>query len=677
MTCWSPSEMPSMPSICPRLASSSPSAMNVIIPPKRGDKGSSFNRLVSYISDRGDKPKDDDLVSAAPRQNASRTKKAMFDRLVDYADRNDGDNRAVVITDVFPDGRQRLISGGISCETNCFSWETSAAEMNMVAAQSRRCQDPVYHFILSWRENELPTDAQIFECAEHCIRQLGMEGHQYVTAIHQDTDNTHCHVAVNRVNPITYKAAALWNDADTLQKSCRVLERKYGFIQDNGSWQWGVNDQLVRAPFRYGSAPQGTVPLQVYSNTESLYHYAVREVREKLSELIESREITWRQIHLALHERGLGLREQGEGLVIYDFLRPEGPVVKASSVHPTLTKFRLEAHIGPFEGPPTFEHEEWSYGIFSTYQPAFELRDKDVRFDRRQARAEARLDLKMRYKRYREGWEKPDLHVKDRYQQVAARYQAMKADVKRSQHDPLLRKLLYRVAEFDRMKAMAELRIELRDERQALAENGLLRPLAYRPWVEQQALRGDVAAVSQLCGFVYREKRKGRTPDGGFDRLIQCGQADDSAVYHLRTYTSHLHRDGTLEYLRDGRVGVIDRGDFVRVKPGFNDDDDLDNYRLAANLVSTKSGDAVRIIGDDQFVDQVLDAGCGVNHRGSQYVFQVTDPDQMARYDVIEKDHRQYYGYDEPEVSPHSPARHDQVDDAPDDGYQPPRPFGG
>ncbi|MBN3478756.1 relaxase, partial [Pseudomonas savastanoi pv. phaseolicola] len=104
----------------------------------------------------------------------------------------------------------------------------------------------------------------------------------------------------------------------------------------------------------------------------------------------------------------------------------------ASSVHPTLTKFRLEAHIGAFEGPPTFEHEEWSYGIFSSYQPEFELRDKDVRFDRRQARAEARLDLKMRYKRYRDGWEKPDLHVKDRYQQVAARYQAMKADVKRS-----------------------------------------------------------------------------------------------------------------------------------------------------------------------------------------------------------------------------------------------------
>ncbi|KPX62438.1 Endonuclease relaxase [Pseudomonas amygdali pv. lachrymans] len=90
-----------------------------------------------------------------------------------------------------------------------------------------------------------------------------------------------------------------------------------------------------------------------------------------------------------------------------------------------------------------------------------------------------------------------------------------------------------------------------------------------------------------------------------------------------------------------------------------------------------KCGDAVRIVGDEQLVDQVLDARCWINHRGSQYVFHVTDPDQMAHYDVIEKDPRQYYGYDEPEVSTHSPDRHDPMDDAPDDGYQPPRPFVG
>jgi hypothetical protein len=327
--------------------------MNVIIPPKRGDKGSSFNRLVSYISDRSDKPKDDDEVTNTARSSQSRTKDAMFDRLVDYVDRNEGDDRAVVITESFPDGRQRLVSGGISCETNCFSWETAAAEMNMVAAQNTKCVDPVYHFILSWRENELPTDAQIFECAEHCIRQVGMEGHQYVTAIHQDTDNTHCHVAVNRVNPVTYKAANLWNDADALQKSCRVLERKYGFVQDNGSWEWGSNDQLVRAPFRFPSAPRDAVPLQVYSNTESLYHYAVDEVRSDISVLLETNTLTWEKAHQTLHESGLGLREQGDGLVIFDALRPDGsPVVKASSVHVALTKSKLEPHLGKYEARP-------------------------------------------------------------------------------------------------------------------------------------------------------------------------------------------------------------------------------------------------------------------------------------------------------------------------------------
>ena len=410
--------------------------MNVIIPPKRGDKGSSFNRLVSYISDRADKPKDDDEVTSTARTTASRSKKAMFDRLVDYVDRNEGDDRAVVVTEEFPDGRQRVISGGVSCETNCFSWETAAAEMNMVAAQNRKCIDPVYHFILSWRENELPTDAQIFECAAHCIRQVGMEGHQYVTAIHQDTDNTHCHVAVNRVNPVTYKAANLWNDADTLQKSCRVLERKYGFIQDNGSWEWGHNDQLTRAPFRFTSAPRDAVPLQVYSNTESLYHYAVEQVRDEISHLLETNALTWEKAHHTLHDRGLGLREQGDGLVIYDYLRPESsPVVKASSVHATLTKGRLEKYIGKYQPRPSFATDDFDDSqsfllMQSNYQPQFELRDKGARFERRQARAEARLDLKMRYQRYRETWEKPELNVTRRQREIADHFRAMKATVR-------------------------------------------------------------------------------------------------------------------------------------------------------------------------------------------------------------------------------------------------------
>lgn len=612
--------------------------MNPIIPEKRKDGGTSFLKLVSYISDRGEKPKDEDLITDRSKRDQSNSKKSVFDRLVDYVDRHDSEERAVFITEELMDGRQRLISGGVSCETNCFSWETAAAEMNMVAAQNSRCVDPVYHFILSWRENELPTDAQIFECATHSIRQLGLEGHQYVTAIHQDTDNTHCHVAVNRINPQTLKAANLWNDADTLQKACRVLERKYGFIQDNGSWEWGVNDQLIRVRNEFNKAPQGTVPLQVYSNTESLYHYAVDQVREPLAHMIDTGDISWRQIHLKLHERGLGLREQGQGLVVYDYLKPDGPVVKASSIHPGITKANLLPVLGSFEPTPPFETsdvEDGIFGMISTYQPTFELRDKDARFERRQERADARLDLKMRYRRYRESWQKPDLDIENRKRNLADHFRAMKATVRSSFKEPHLRKLMYRVCEFEQMKANAELRIQIRNERQELVDRGVARPLAYRAWVEQQALAGDVAAVSQLRGFSYREKRQARKHKG--DGIIVCAPGDDSPTHDWKTHTTQIKRDGSIEYMRDGVIGVVDRGDHVAIKMPFEDYGSQANFDLAISLISHKSMERAIATGDQGFINQAMHTILQHNHEYPGSAVTLTDPEQRRYMQDLER----------------------------------------
>lgn len=651
--------------------------MNVIVPQKRKDGGTSFLKLVSYVSQREDKPANDTVVTSEPKPARSESSKASFDRLVDYIDRSGTEDAPVRVTEQFSDGRQRVLAGGVACETNAFSLETAAAEMNMVAAQNRRIKDPVYHFIISWREEDKPTDQQVFESAQYALKSLGMHEHQYVTAIHRDTDNVHAHVAVNRVHPITYKATNLWQDVDRLQKSMRILERHYGFTPDNGPWQLNADNRLVRPGLRYPSAPQGAAKRQIFSNKESLHHYAVDTVRNEINEAVKKGKANWRYLHLLLHEKGLGLREQGDGLVIYNYLQPEDPPVKASSIHPALTKTRIEPIYGSYEGPPAFESvnaADGGYGIFQTYHPSFEMRDKGVRAERREARAEAREALKGRYQDYRKSWVKPDLHAKERYQQIAARYQAMKGDVKRSHSDPLLRKLMYRVAEFERMKAMAELRIELRKERQELAGKGLLRPLAYRPWVEQEALKGDAAAVSQLRGFVYREKRKGRALEGGLDRVILCSKADDSAVYNPKGYTSRLYRDGTIEYLRDDVVGVIDRGGLVQIKPGFEDHVDSANHRLAVNLVSTKSGDGVKVIGDDQFVDKVLDAGCGLNHRAGKYVFLVTDQKQLARYESIDREYRLHYGHNE--QIQQQPAQDDYTDDVASRPHQRPNPFG-
>lgn len=618
--------------------------MNVIIPVKRRDGGSSFLKLVTYISAREDKPTDDDVITDKPKRPASQTKKAVFDRLVEYMDRSDESDASLSSVEYLPDGRQRLKVGEVSCETDCFSWETAAAEMNMVASQNIRCIDPVYHFILSWRENDLPTDAQIFESAQHCIRVLGMEGHQYVTAIHQDTDNTHCHIAINRVSPVDYKAANMWNDADKLQKACRVLERKYGFEQDNGSWAWGVNNQLVRAQAGFKHAPQGTVQREVYSDKESLFHYAVRRVREEVDQAIGEGTASWDNLHSIMNAKGLSFREQSGGLVVFDTFRPESAGVKASSIHPSMTMAQLEPHYGAFEqsaGIMNAYGVDDQHRVLERYQPLFQVRDRDARAERREERADAREALKARYQTYKKGWIKPDLHVTERQQAIAMRYRSMKLHVRRNYNDPLLRKLMYRVAEFERMKAMAELRLKLREERQALTDQGAARPLSYRLWVEQEALRGDTAAVSQMRGFAYREKRKERVAKAHTDGVIVCAQADDSPVYDRPFHASQLRRDGTIEYLRYGQVGVVDRGYQVEIRSGFDENDEAANLRLATGIVSTKSGDRVEVVGTDYFVDQVLMTAGEFNQRFSDSSFGVTDREQQARYDYLESYYRQ------------------------------------
>jgi len=176
-----------------------------IVPEKRKDGRSSFIQLVSYLTLREEQKSDMPISPENPYVRPSRSKEAIFNRLVEYLDRNASvEDQAVLAT--FDDGTQQVLSGNVVVETNCFSLETASAEMNAVALQNTRCLDPVYHCILSWREEDTPNDQQIFDSARHCISQLGMSDHQYIFAIHRDTDNVHCHIAANRINPISYRA---------------------------------------------------------------------------------------------------------------------------------------------------------------------------------------------------------------------------------------------------------------------------------------------------------------------------------------------------------------------------------------------------------------------------------------------------------------------------------------
>ncbi|MEN4545978.1 TraI/MobA(P) family conjugative relaxase [Pantoea agglomerans] len=625
--------------------------MNVIIPPKRRDKKTSFKKLVNYVSTREEK-KSSEAVSPDAAIHAAGTEYIAtpgFGQLVDYVGRKSVAAASQIVS-ISPEGTQRVLSGEVLCETNCWSLESAASEMNLTAEQNRHCKDAVYHFILSWQGDEDPSPDAVFRSVRYSLKQLGMEEHQYVAAIHRDTDNVHCHVSANRVHPKTFTAQNMWNDADTLQKCCRVLERELGFKVDNGSWHMDEYGDLHRTRRDMPSAPRGAAKREIFSDKESLHGYAVRETRETLADAISQDKLSWNQLHNILYTRGLGLREQNGGLAVYDLLNPEGVSVKASDVHPDISLNSMLRQHGSYQpAPPVYNPdrpEDGMLGMQTCYMPQLHVRDQEARRERREARAVARDILRARYEAYRTGWEKPDLRAGERFRQIASHCVVVKAHVRDTVRDPLMRKLMYRVAEFEKMKAMAELRLQLREERQALSKTGESRPLSWKTWVEREALNGDVAALSQMRGWAYREKRQvrkelnSRTPDA----VVYFGTGDDAPVLHNPTHDVRLSQNGVIEYQRNGITGVADYGSRVEVFP--QSEADQETWWLAAAVTARRTGENAVINGEPASVTRLLDSGAVLNANDAVHKFSVGNKVQQDRVDVTESWFREKYRTD-------------------------------
>lgn len=94
--------------------------------------------------------------------------------------------------------------------------ERMAAEMMADASLSARVQEPVDHWVLSFKtDGENPPQEQIFKAVRQWIADMGYgerDAHKWTAAIHEDTEHIHCHIAICRVNLLTgkVKKRGLW-----------------------------------------------------------------------------------------------------------------------------------------------------------------------------------------------------------------------------------------------------------------------------------------------------------------------------------------------------------------------------------------------------------------------------------------------------------------------------------
>ena len=109
------------------------------------------------------------------------------------------------------------------------------AVKEILATQARNTRsrgDKNYHLVVSFPEGERPTREQIEDIEDRLCAALGFEEHQRVSAVHQNTDNWHLHVAINKVHPRTFRNIEPFRDHYRLQEACAELEIRHGLTRE-------------------------------------------------------------------------------------------------------------------------------------------------------------------------------------------------------------------------------------------------------------------------------------------------------------------------------------------------------------------------------------------------------------------------------------------------------------
>lgn len=571
------------------------------VPARRGDGGSSFGALAEYIM-RDEIDQDTGEIQ----------------REITGFEMGDAEQEHIRELSLKQDG------GRASIETNCLSLRTAGAEMKAVADMNGRVKDPVYHAVLSWRAGEQPSNEQMFEAGREAMKAISMEGHQYVFAAHRDTDNHHLHMMVNRVHPETEKAIYPDRDFYKLDRCMRALELKQGWQHDKGPYAVferngkQVIDWASKAVNSQEKQPTKARDMEQVGGQESLFSYARGEPRKAIAALLKDPRTTWQELHGGLAKHGLELREKGQGLAIHDKAHPEQTPIKASDMHEALGKGKLVKRLGEYQPPIlAIQVETPAQTYIKHREPA---RDQHQRDQASEERAQARRLLRGQYDEWKAGHSKTRLQDKaaervavgQRQKDLTEHHKVRREQIRKSGLAVSVKKALYSVAAMEATQDREKLRAQLNAQRQAERAS---KPQNFKEWTADLAQEGDQAAISQLRGWAYADRRKAKEMEtADQERSKQDGiEGPDKRAEPLSPRRVALL--DTLQYQVDRKTGDVHY--HVQERHVFTDSGQritfsatgaADREALAAGLLLArqKFGQQIMLTGSDQFKDDAI-----------------------------------------------------------------------
>lgn len=268
-------------------------------------------------------------------------------------------------------GRRNLVGSNIS---------DIQAEMMSVLVQGRCKKSPVVHLVLSWRDQEDPTDAQVEECVSIVMDDLGGPDLQVVWAVHQNTCNTHVHLIINRVRPSDFSTCELWNGwaIDGLHRSIARIESRQGWAAEPGA----LYEVTAAGEIRHrasGHIVQSSAGQQLRTKGHRAREAQIK--RQSLptsaaTEIIAAK--SWAELHQMLAAHGITYWEKGSGAI----LRVVGHQdIKLSTAVKGSSHSKLVARLGAYQ-PAATAHAQAEHG-YAAYRRELRAANDRVRAHRR------------------------------------------------------------------------------------------------------------------------------------------------------------------------------------------------------------------------------------------------------------------------------------------------------
>jgi len=211
--------------------------------------------------------------------------------------------------------------------------------MRATASLSKRVQDPVFHYSISWPEHEQLPQEDMLKIADRTLADLNLEEHQAIIVAHNDTDHPHVHVMVNRVHPQTGVAWEKWKYKTRLEKSLKAQEKELGLTEVPG--RLSSEERFEKEPRR----PQkGEQRMAERLDVTTLDHWSkedVTELKDRLTPTFEAAD-SWETLEQKLQEEGVTLYAKGPGLILTNGEK----YAKLSEMGKTVRKTELEERFG-------------------------------------------------------------------------------------------------------------------------------------------------------------------------------------------------------------------------------------------------------------------------------------------------------------------------------------------